>query len=417
MTKIAQIADTHIDTRHKRWPTLRRSLDTMIGQIGQAKPDLIVHAGDLGEKNPNDKDLDAMAMFLQGLAEFAPTVVCLGNHDARGHWEVLSKIDTRHQLVMVTFPETLCLLTDGALWNLEDLPEGDIDATKLIAHVLPWPAKGQLLANYPEAVAPEDSDRIALECLRSIFRGWRQEREIAGAEKADIPSILVGHLDLSGARGDQGQPLCTPDVSVSVYDLAEAGTDITMLGHIHAQQDHEIEPGILAWYSGSPCRLSWGEAGAEAKGWILYHADMPEHEVIEILSPRLWTVEAEWTQEYGPGGESLLWAFERDVHDPIEAAPEDELRFRYHVPEEQREAAKAAMEQEIQKIWPGPRENVTVEERVIPSRHARAPELVTEDDPVEQAKRYLALEHPEWTAEQIDEYTPLLREAVQGVVS
>jgi len=224
--------------------------------------------------------------------------------------------------------------------------------------------------------------------------------------------------------------LCTPDVSVSVYDLAEARTDITMLGHIHAQQYHElVEPGILAWYSGSPCRLSWGEAGAAAKGWILHTiTDELVHDIVEIPSPRLWACEAEWTCEpethpTDPDSFIDVWQFDYidkpETHAPPflsnEVGPDDELRFRYHVPEEQREAVKQAVENELGLIWPGPRENVTVEPRIIPSTHARCADIATEEDPVAQAVRYLELERPDLSEAQREDLLPLMRKAVQEV--
>jgi hypothetical protein len=115
-----------------------------------------------------------------------------------------------------------------------------------------------------------------------------------------------------------------------------------------------------------------------------------------------------------------VWAYDLDRGEEPgvlreQAQEGDELRYRYHVPEEQREAARMALDAELQRIWPGKRENVTVEPRIIPSAHARAPHLATEEDPVLQAMEYLKLERPDLSEAQRAELLPLLREAVQGV--
>jgi len=424
--KIAHTGDTHIRMAHKRWLTLDRALRDMVAQMREHEPDLIVHSGDLGEPNPTAQDLYCQAVFLQDLADIAPTIVVAGNHDSIEHLQVLARIETLHPLWISTSPDTLAL-ADGQILQLSDLGLDEIESVDLVIHALPWPAKGNLLARLPEMPSSEESDQVARQLLLDIFRGFKAERETAGYEG---PSILLGHLEVHGAKMDSGQPVAGPGLKVGVEDLKETGADGALLGHIHARQRLSDETHVV--YSGSPCRLTWGEAGAEGKGWGLLDFDpaMARHDApvvyewVDVPSPRLWTVEAEWESNLDNIGENIVWQFvatkmDRDEAGALQklAEPDDELRFRYHVPEDQREAAKEQAEKEIASIWPGKRENVTVEAIVIPTDKARAPEIARLDDPSQMFDRWIAAEGHDLPEERRARLQLLMNQVLQEVAS
>jgi exonuclease SbcD len=431
--RIGHTGDLHLSMSHKRWYTLARVLDRMLEQMADARVDLIVIPGDIGENHTTARDRDQISAFLTWAADVAAVAVVAGNHDSTADWPVFRRLHTRHPLALVDRPTTLAF-TYGGEGRDEDLldleyhdPPPDPDDVRAVIHCMPWPAKGNLLRLLPKMPSPEESDAAVQACLRSIFTGFRAERERLGY--TDCPSILAAHVEVGGAKVDSGQPMVSQSLPVSVHELQEVGADAVMLGHIHARQS--VDERVM--YSGSPCRLSWGEAGAESKGWYLWEFggdpswDAPVRVTDQnVPSPRLWTVEAHWMT--GISDDILLyapdnspnggWGYEEDRGETpatlTAAEGDDELRFRYHVPADQREAAKAAVDAEIKRIWPGRRELVTVEENVIASDHSRDPEIASESDPVEQARRYLRLEHPEWSDNRIEEYVPQLREAVRG---
>ena len=391
MTRVAHVSDTHIAVNHKRWPTLHRALRDMASQIADAHPDLIVHAGDLGEPHPSANDLYSQAVFLQQLAGIAPVVLVAGNHDSTQHLQVLARIDTDHPLWISTSPDTLALM-GGDILHLGDIDSSEIESVDCVIHALPWTAKARVRSWYLQstghAAPEEEADRIAQEFLSQMFLGMRADRE---AVNYTGPSILLGHLDVSGAKLDSGQPNAAPGMSVSVHDLENARCDATLLGHIHARQ--AMESGI--WYSGSPCRLGWGEAGAESKGWNLVrwpggdHRGLIVNEPQDVPSPRLWTVESTWEQGLGNDGESFVWHFDGHFDEALKRAGDgDELRFRYHVPEDQRAGAAAAVERAVKAVWSFGMENVTVESIVEPTDHARAPEIASQSDPVDMLETW-----------------------------
>jgi len=415
--KIAHTGDTHIAVRHKRWLTLDRALRDMTTQMKEARPDLIVHAGDLGEPNPTAQDLYSQAVFLQELADIAPTIVVAGNHDSISHLEVLARIETFYPLWISTGPDTLAFM-GGDLRHLGDLDLADIEAVQCVIHTMPWPAKGNLLSILPQMPSSDESDQVAQQLLLDIFRGFKAERESAGCSP-DVPAIMVGHLEVHGATMDSGQPALGPGMRVGVYDLGAAACDVVMLGHIHARQGLEIEPGLLAYYSGSPCRLTWGEAGDLGKGWALHHiTEELDHEWVNVPSPQLWTTEAEWVQV--PEGQPSIggWDFDfGEQKDGLEGVcPEDELRIRYTVPEDQREPAKAEILRCASNLSETiPRERITIEEVVLPTDKARAPEIARLDDPSQMFDRWIAAEGHDLPEERRARLQLLMNQVLQEV--
>ncbi len=419
--RIAHCADLHIGTNHKRWPTLLRSLDLMIEGMIEARPDLICIAGDIGEPHPNARDLEAIASFLIRVTSIGPCVACAGNHENTAYWPLFSKLETVHPLWLSTRPESIALYGEDELRLLDDLPSEEMMAVGAVIHTMPWPSRGMLLSLLPRMPAPEETDRIVRDLLTGIFVGFRAER----AQKNYIgPSVLLGHLDVSGAKTDAGQPQVGAGMKVSIEDLAAADTSASLLGHIHARQELG-DDGEGIFYSGSPCRLTWGEAGAAGKGWGLLAFNSPildrpwrgmEYLWQDIPSPRLHAVEATWEQGLGPMGESLEWGFDGCFGGEIAGAgPGDFLRFRYHVPEDQRDAARAAVTDVIADIWPHAIEQVTVEAVTIPTAHARAPEIARMDDPVEMLERWLQAESLDVSEDRRNRLRSFLRDIVQEV--
>ena len=420
MIKIAHIADTHISVTHPRYTTLRRALSTMITQIAEARPNLIVHAGDLGELHPSAVDLYDQAVFLQQLAGIAPTILVAGNHDSNPHLNVLARIGTEERLWISTAPDTLALM-GGEIFHLSDIDPTEVECVECVIHALPWTAKARVRSWYLQQTghaAPEETaDQVAQEFLGQIFTGFRSERMQAEYQG---PSILLGHLDVSGAKLDSGQPNAAAGMQVSVHDLASATTSACLLGHVHAQQELG-DDGEGIFYAGSPCRLTWGEAEAESKGWgLLKVPDGPgmQYERMDIPSPRLWTVEARWEPEDCIEGG---WWFHQDPPDFFPwllqqkelglVGENDELRYRYHVPEDQREAAKAARKHELTVavdcgIDP---ENVTFDPVVEPTDHARAPEIASQSDPVDM--------HRTWAEQdgRLERVTPEVEEKIREI--
>jgi exonuclease SbcD len=78
-----------------------------------------------------------------------------------------------------------------------------------------------------------------------------------------VPTILVGHLTVTGSQTSTGQVMTGRDLELTTGDLKLAGCDAYLLGHIHKQQSWDT-----IYYCGSITRLNHGET--EAKGFYIH---------------------------------------------------------------------------------------------------------------------------------------------------
>ncbi|MCW3052364.1 MAG: Exodeoxyribonuclease subunit, partial [Chthonomonadales bacterium] len=88
----------------------------------------------------------------------------------------------------------------------------------------------------------------------------------------DIPTILVGHFWVNGARLSSWQQGYFNDMEpkVPLAALTESAFDYVALGHIHKHQDLNPQGFPHVVYSGSPDRIDFGEKDEE-KGFVLVH--------------------------------------------------------------------------------------------------------------------------------------------------
>lgn len=88
--KIAHISDTHI---HYPYPQVtQRRMNSIIEQINDEKPDIVVFTGDLMSDNHKFSSIDitTLAQSLQKLK--CPLYICFGNHDVENHHELLQAL-------------------------------------------------------------------------------------------------------------------------------------------------------------------------------------------------------------------------------------------------------------------------------------------------------------------------------------
>jgi len=419
--RICHTGDWHLSTKHQRYRTLRRSLSTICDQAREAEVDLVVVAGDIMELHPGPDDVEAVQEMLDSFSIVAPVVVVRGNHDPESWWPVLGRTATRGPVHLSRVPETLALLEAGDLCRLNAVAEPDRLRIRAVVHTLPWPAKGHLLSLLPALPSPEESDQVVRELLSNIIRGFRTDRESTGYTG---PSILLGHVEVHGSVMDSGQPNAAPGLTVSVHDIEESGCPVIALGHIHARQGM----GDSTYYCGSPCRLTWGEAGAASKGWNLieFEDDGSDWRVEQhdVPSPRLWTVGATYGHRDGVTGQHFYtdpddsWADLLQRRELGLVGEQDELRFRYYVAEDMREIAKANLHEvmDVAEDCGIARERVTVEAVTVPAMNARAPEIATEQDLVARFDRWIATEGMTIPEDRLTGLHASIRELEQEVI-
>jgi len=373
MIRVAHVADTHAD-EHSRFDEHERVMRFIAQQIRDSELDLVVHSGDIFERaTTTAREREAVADWAQEVTEWAPLVVVRGNHDAELDVLALNRLRTDQPAFAFARP-------------------GTITVAGCEVHCLPWPRRSALLSALGADVPREQANTLAREALANVLRGFS-----SGAAHAGGPRILVGHVDLNGAVTDHDQPMLNGDMSVNLAELALAGADYYALGHIHAHQLMDID-GAPVVYPGAPRHCNWGEP-TPGKGFVVASFDLVacrwrcvdvEHVETPCRPMLLW--EDEWKVQDDVSGWTNCAAIDWDVRGA-------EVRFRYRVQADRRDAARAGASQMQQRLREYGAVEVKVEEQVIATSKARAPEIARKATVFEQLETKWAADGVELTQE------------------
>lgn len=360
--RAAIIGDSHFD-QHKRFEETKRLHAWIRRDAEQRGVTLTLHTGDLFERKSTPLERAAAFGWLQDMADLGEVVLVRGNHDAVDDLPLAAQLDSRH---LITVVESVAVVEVGCA---------------LIA-CLAWPRKSALLAA-TGAEGREDAEAIATEALRDQLRGLGVElREHEG------PTALIAHAMVRDSRTSTGQPLVGCDFEIGLDDLALVGADAYFLGHIHLHQSWQIGEAPVI-YSGDPRRTDFGEQ--EAKGYIVAEwndaGELVSWDFVEVPATRMVDLDLRWDE---PG--ILVWKHDgHQVHEN-ETAPlvhDAEVRVRWDVQSDQRQAAKAAVrELEQLLIAQGARFVRATDERVKLEQRARAEAIPTQAPLEEKVQAY-----------------------------
>jgi len=341
--RVAVIADSHFD-QSSRWDECCRVHEWIAVWCRENAVDIVCLSGDLFERKSTPHERTHVAGWLRRLAEHHTVIGVYGNHEAVEDLDVFNLLATRYPVRFHARPAVVLGASNRG--------------AGLTVMCLPWPRKAHLAAALG-AVSLEAAGLAAGEALRSVLRGLGQQ-----ADAHPGPRLLLTHAMVRGSMTSAGQPLVGCDLEVSLEDLDLARADAVALGHVHRQQAWVLDSGAPAIYPGSPRRTSFGEV--EPKGFVVL--DFDEHhsvswERVETPCAPMLLVSATWE----PG--ALRWA---GVVGPLEGA---EIRLRYSVANDQRDAARDAAGL-LRAEWIAAGACVVkVEEEVITTQRARAPEI------------------------------------------
>lgn len=314
----------------------------MIEEAARRKIDLFLSGGDIYESLSTPKERSFVAAWLQGMAEICPVVIAKGNHDREQDCAIMQKLRSKHPILV----EERCgvYVVGGAAVG-----------------VVAWPRKAILLAS-AGAVSQETASQVAGDALRNVLRGL-------GAQLARHtgPRILLGHFMVDGARTSVGQPLVGVDMNVGLSDLSLASPHLTLMAHVHCPQEYVLDNGSPAIYVGSPRRTAFGEV--EDKGVVVAEFDgsrLLSWERVKTPCAPMLLLEDEWRDGWSTSGHGLPES---------QALKGADIRFRYRVASDARDAAKRSAAEF--KAWALALEaaSVQVEEEVISTVVARAPEV------------------------------------------
>lgn len=351
MTRIAIIADSHWD-QDSRFAECERIHNWIARDMAERGVDLCLHAGDVFERKSTPKERLAVAAWLWSVAEHRPVVMVRGNHDAVGDLALMGKLQTRHPIIV------------------EEAAGVHVVAGVAIG-CLAWPRRSEILARAESHAGAEDAAGVA---LRNVIRGL-------GLEMAahEGPRVLLAHAMVTGSVTSTGQPLTGCDMELGLTDLSLANAQLVALGHIHMGQAWETTDGAPVVYPGSPRRSNFGEL--EAKGYLIVEfddegpiraGDVKVTRVETPATPMIHVTGAMADDECPETGADIRVLMLDEAPEGLAGA---EVRFRYQVPADERERARI-----LAAGWKSTFEfdgavSVQVEEVVIPTTRARAPEV------------------------------------------
>ena len=358
--KLLAAADHHF-VEGPRWEECLRVHEWIAERVEVERPAVFLSAGDLYDRASTPRERAAVAAWLQRIARVCPVVVTKGNHDRPLDLELLGRLESAHPIII-------------------EERAGVHYVGELAIGCVAWPNRATLAAALGQPLDGVALDDAAREALRAVLLEIRHQWESWPG-----PKVLLGHFMVDGSVTSTGQPLIGSELNVGLADLALAGADIVIMGHIHAPQDWSIA-GVPVVYTGSPFRTAFGETEQKSilsVEWPMGTATGARSwERIPTPARQMILAEDEWgrtwdASELGPDDVAPMgWRVGWHGLDTLEV-PGAEIRLRYQVASDQREAARAAAERERETLFAEGAHSVKIEERVIATTRARVPEIAT----------------------------------------
>jgi exonuclease SbcD len=363
--RILATGDNHISEHSKRWSECQKVHQWIVDVVQDEHIDLVLDGGDVYDGPSTPIDREFASDWIVQMANWAPVVIAKGNHDLHRDCQILAKLKAEHTIYV-------------------EERAGVVISLGAAIGVMAWPERGGILASQMQLEGGEASDalsqsqlerrygkehieNVVRESLQAVLRGL-------GSQLAEHngPRILLGHFMVNGAMTSTGQPLLGSPMNVSLDELELAKAHIGLMSHIHMAQCFDVN-GAPHHYSGSPFRTDYGQL--EPKGVLIVEFDdltgqLKSTRFLESPCAKLEHVELWWEDDHftpQPGGLPYLVIF----HD----LSNTELRLRYHVQVDQREAA----ERRANEIADAMRANGAVSVKIEPltkaTKRARAPEV------------------------------------------
>ncbi len=236
-----------------------RRLDEMIEYARAHEVDLVIFAGDAFKtRAPNPTYQREFAHRIRDLADLAPVVMLVGNHDLPPTLLKASSIEIY---------ETLRVPNVRVASEYEVFPVETRRGTVVVG-AAPYPIRSRLLEDEKTAGQTiAQTDALLQDKLTEILDDLADQ-----ADAYDAPRLLTAHFTVSGAVvGSERHIMLGRDVAVPLSAVSDPRWDYVALGHVHKHQNLTDKqrglPPVV--YSGSMERIDFGEEG-DPKGfcWV-----------------------------------------------------------------------------------------------------------------------------------------------------
>ncbi|XWX03806.1 exonuclease SbcCD subunit D [Aggregatilineales bacterium SYSU G02658] len=284
-------------------------LDEIVAFAADHETDLVVFAGDAFQHARPDPTLQrAFARRILQLADLAPVILLVGNHDIQANAAKASSVD-----IYQTLNVPNVLVAEAYAVHPVQTARGLV-----VVGTAPYPIRARLLESGAGLKSMREINQYLQQTVTDALDKLAQEADqLAG----DAPRLLLGHFTVSGSKvGSERTRLLGTDESISLGVLADPRWDYVALGHIHRFQDltagREGVPPVV--YSGSLERVDFGEEGQE-KGfcYVTLARGATRYEFIEVNARPLVTVEVDCRTADNPTAEVIARAKKHDLANAI----------------------------------------------------------------------------------------------------
>ena len=272
--KLLHTSDWHLGARlgrHDRTPDHVAALRGLLAVAESARPDLILHSGDLFDASRPPYDALALGVRALGrLAKLAPTVVIAGNHDSS---MLLRVID---DLAGAATPRRLWLVTAPRVLRFPDIADAPV-AVACVPFIPPG-AIAQYATDDPARFEGDYADGV-----KTLNRRLLDEAHGEAGARGIV--LYAAHLHVQGARPGRSERRITvgEDYATHVEGLQRAL--YCAFGHIH---DAQLLPGGAARgrYAGSLIPLDFGERRQAKQAVLVTIGDGVEAETRDLPAGR-----------------------------------------------------------------------------------------------------------------------------------
>ena len=274
-----------------------RRLDDMSDYAKEHDVDLVIFAGDAYKtRSPNPTLQREFAHRIRDLAELAPVVLLIGNHDVA---PTVLKASTVEIYDVLDVPN-VHVASDYEVKPIET-KRGTV-----IVGTAPYPMRSRILAQIPTmGLTIAETDGILEEQIVHTLEDLSEKADTLAAEHGDdTPRLLTGHFTIGGAivSSERGIMLGR-DVTIPKTIIADPRWDYVAMGHIHKHQnltpDRADVPPVV--YSGSMERIDFGEEG-DPKGfcWVELERKNAQWEFVQVDARPFVTLKADLSDDLNP---------------------------------------------------------------------------------------------------------------------
>lgn len=289
-----------------------RRMDDMVEYAHERDVDLVIFAGDAFKtRTPNPTFQREFAWRIRDLAELAPVVLLVGNHDLPPSVMKASSIEIYdvlgvHNVMVAQEYETKVIETKRG---------------NVVVGAAPYPIRSRLMQRLEDTnLTIKESDNKLEEVLTEILTELAVQADEL-AEDETTPRLLTGHFTVHGAiTGSERNVMLGRDVRIPLSLLADNRWDYVALGHIHKHQDltHDRDEAPPVVYSGSIERIDFGEEG-EPKGfcWVELERNATKWEYVPVDARPMVTLRADCRKDATPNNTILKLIRKHNLQDAI----------------------------------------------------------------------------------------------------